>query len=95
MSEIKFGSDEWFIKLNQMIDFPEKFVFYFNKEDNIIQVSRLDSKGKIENARWSAVRPTPLSFHPIGKTAVIDIKEIQTAEEYYEVSKDFKDTWCS
>lgn len=49
MAEVKFGSKEWFEELNSMIQFPEKFTFYYNKRDNIIQVALLETKGRLEN----------------------------------------------
>ncbi|HBK6656854.1 TPA: hypothetical protein LND39_003019, partial [Enterococcus faecium] len=58
MVEVEFGSKEWFEELNSMIKFPEKFTFYYNKRDNIIQVALLETKGRLENTRWSMIKPS-------------------------------------
>lgn len=93
MAQIEFGSKEWFEKLNGIVEFPEKFVFYYNKKENIIQVSKLDTKGKIENARWRSIQPTPLSFHPTDETAVIDVIEVNNAQKYHDILKKLQKIW--
>ncbi len=77
-----------------MIQFPEKFTFYYNKRDNIIQVALLETKGRLENTRWSMIKPSALRFHPKDLTAVVAVKEVQDSQEYYEVVKNLKDIWC-
>lgn len=94
MVEVEFGSKEWFEELNSMIKFPEKFTFYYNKRDNIIQVALLETKGRLENTRWSMIKPSALRFHPKYLTAVVAVKEVQDSQEYYEVVKNLKDIWC-
>ncbi|BDP92870.1 hypothetical protein [Enterococcus faecium] len=94
MAEVEFGSKEWFEELNAMISFPEKFSFYYNKKDNIIQVSVLETKGKLENTRWSTIKPSALKFHPKDLTAVVAVKEVNDAQEYYEEVKKLKEIWC-
>ena len=93
MAQIEFGSEEWFEKLNGIDEFPEKFVFYYNKKENIIQVSKLDTKGKIENARWSSVQPTPLSFYQVDEIAVIDVIEVNNTQEYRNILKKLRTIW--
>lgn len=89
---MKFGSTEWFVKLNEMVCFPEKFAFYYNKKDNVIQVSKVDSKAKNENVRYKDIEPSPLHFHP-KETALIKVKEVSTDKEYYEEIFQLQDLW--
>lgn len=89
---MKFGSPGWFEKLNKMISFPAKFSFYYNKKDNIIQVTKLDSKAKIENVRYKDIEPSPMYFHPV-ETALITVKEISSGQEYHDEIVRLNDVW--
>lgn len=94
MSEIEFGTDKWFEALNDSVDFPQKFAFYYDKKQNIISVLKLETKGKIDNIRWNTIKPSPLMFHPEGRTAVIEVAEIESDDHYYQVLKRLRETWC-
>lgn len=87
-----FGSKEWFKKLNEMVRFPSNFAFYYNKKDNIIQVSKVDSKAKAENVRYKDIKPSPLHFHP-KETALIKVKSISSDKEYYEEIVKIQELW--
>ena len=87
-----FGSEEWFVKLNEMVRFPANFAFYYNKKDNVIQVSKVDSKAKTENIRYKDIAPSPLHFHP-KETALIKVKNISSDKEYYEEVKNIREAW--
>lgn len=89
---MKFGSAEWFAKLNEMVSFPEKFAFYYNKKDNVIQVSKVGSKAKVENVRYQDIEPSPLHFHP-KETALIKVKEVSSDKEYYEEIVQLQGLW--
>lgn len=89
---MKFGSKEWFAKLNEMVNFPAKFAFYYNKRDNIIQVSKVDSKAKVENVRYKDIEPSPLHFHP-RETALIKVKKVSSDKEYYEEIVQLQELW--
>lgn len=89
---MKFGSEEWFTQLNKMVNFPTNFAFYYNKKDNIIQVSKVDSKAKTENIRYKDVEPSPLLFHP-KETALIKAKMIYTDKEYYKELLKLQELW--
>jgi hypothetical protein len=87
-----FGSKEWFKRLNDMVSFPSNFAFYYNKKDNIIQVSKVSSKAKVENIRYKDIQPSPLNFHPV-ETALIKVKQISTDKEYFEEVVTLKEIW--
>jgi hypothetical protein len=89
---LKFGSTEWFVKLNEMVRFPANFAFYYNKRDNIIQVSKVESKAKSENVRYKDIAPSPLHFHP-KETALIKVKSVSSDKEYYEEIVQLQELW--
>jgi hypothetical protein len=89
---LNFGSKEWFKRLNEMVNFPSNFAFYYNKKENIIQVSKVDSKAKVENIRYKDVAPSPLNFHP-KETALIKVKTITSDKEYYEEIVKLQEQW--
>lgn len=89
------GNKEWFKQLNKMVRFPSNFAFYYNKRDDVIQVSKIDSKAKVENIRYKDIEPSPLHFHPIGETALIEVKEISSDKEYYEVFLQLQKVWVT
>jgi hypothetical protein len=66
-----------------MVNFPSNFAVYYNKKKNVIQVSKVDSKAKVENIRYKDVAPSPLHFHP-RETALIKVKQISSDKEYYD-----------
>ena len=94
MDEIKMGSEQWFEKLKQMVIFPKKFIFYFDKKSNYVGSRVVNSKAKIDNIRWTDIKPSALYFQSEENTAIICIKEIQTLLEYYEVIKTLTDEWA-
>ena len=80
---MEFGDKEWFEGLNKRVTFPERFIFYYNKKENLIGVRVLESKARVENARWKDVRPSALSFQNERHTAVLQVKELDSDREYY------------
>ena len=91
---LKVGSKEWLERLNGAVTFPEKFAFYYNKRENIIQIGVVRSKGKVEKIRWSAVKPSPLLFHPEDLTALVAVKNVESDEEYTELVLKYQKLWC-
>lgn len=89
---LKFGSEEWYKELNKRVKFPNKFAFYYNKKDNVIQVSRIGGKASIDNTRYKDIAPTPLRFHPT-ETALIQVKYIITDQQYYKELLDLQRIW--
>lgn len=81
---MKFGDKEWFEKLNSKVDFPERYIYYYNKKENVIVVRLLESKAKIENARWQDVKPSIYAFQLHNDNAVLQVKEIANAQEYHD-----------
>ncbi|MDX8367890.1 hypothetical protein [Cytobacillus sp. IB215665] len=89
---MKFGSIDWFYKLNEMVSFPAKFAFYYNKRDNVIQVSKVNSKAMVENIRYRDIEPSPLHFHP-KETALIKVIEISSDKEYHDEIVQLQEIW--
>lgn len=81
---MKIGSEEWFVLLNDSTSFPVKLIYFYNRKSNAIAVRKLESKAKIDNARWQDVKPSGLAFQIERDNAVIQVKEIASDKEYYE-----------
>ncbi|WJV20795.1 hypothetical protein QU593_10295 [Rossellomorea marisflavi] len=79
---MKLGSEEWFEKLNETVRFPATFAYYYNKKDNLIQVSNIESKAEINNIRYKNLKTSSFT-HPI-ETALIDVLRIESDKHYYE-----------
>lgn len=90
---MKIGSEEWFVLLNDSISFPARCIYFYNKKLNTIAVRRLESKAKIENARWQDVKPTALAFQIEKDNAVIQVKEIVSDKQYYEELLTLQKEW--
>lgn len=90
---MEYGDKEWLEKLNQKVKFPERFIYYFNKKENVITVRLLESKAKIENARWQDVKPSALALQIDRDNAVIQVKDIASAEMYVGELDRLQDEW--
>ena len=90
---MKFGSDEWMEKLRGRVKFPARFIYYYDKKDNVITVRTLESKAKIENVRYQDIRPSALAFQQERDNAIIQVKEISSAEDYYDELVNLQEEW--
>ena len=90
---MKFGSDEWMEKLMDRVVFPARFIYYYDKKDNVITVRTLESKAKIENVRYQDIRPSALAFQLERDNAIIQVKEISSAEDYCDELVNLQEEW--
>lgn len=89
---MKFGDEEWFKKLNEMVKFPKKFSYFYNRKENRIHVCSVESKAQLDNIRWKDLRPDMFIFVP-NDSALITVKEIRSAQHYYDEVVQLMEAW--
>jgi hypothetical protein len=80
-------------KVNEHYSFPCKMVFYLIKNRNgstAICSAEIKSQCQIENVRYSRIAIKPFDSEA---SAILSVKKIFNAEEYFEEVKRLKRTW--
>lgn len=90
---MKFGSQEWIEKLEDMVSFPTTFAFYYSKKDDYIFVNKVHTKGKPENIKFEKLDLTNQPVLMPKPLALVDVKTINTAQEYYTECKKIAEQW--
>lgn len=83
---MKIGSNEWFEKLNEMTKFPSYFAFYLLQKDDTksIAVKIVESKAKdADGIKYGALTPTLAWLLTGSSIALIDVSNVNDANEYY------------
>ena len=92
---MKFGSKEWFEKLEERVKFPAKVAFYFDKEDKRVTSRVIDSKAKVENTRYTDIKPTALAFQIERNLAIICVRQIQSANDFFQTLLAIQEEWSA
>jgi len=93
---MKIGSIEWFEKLNEMTKFPSYFAFYLLQKDDTksIAVKIVESKAKdADGIKYRALTPTLALLLTGSSIALIDVSNVNDANEYYKKIKTLTDKW--
>lgn len=93
---MKIGSVEWFEKLNEMTKFPSYFAFYLLQKDDTksIAVKIVESKAKdADGIKYGALTPTLALLLTGSSIALIDVSNVNDANEYYKKLIMLTDKW--
>lgn len=90
---MEYGSEEWFEKVNEHYQFPCKIAFIMIKENDdstSICTTVIKSKSQLENVKYSHISKDTWTSKG---SAVLSVKEIQSAKGYFDESERLKDVW--
>lgn len=91
---MEFGSKEWFEKVNEIYDFPVIIAFYLSNKSKSINSMVVQSKSNnVGDIKYSKVAPYT-TLENGEKLALLNVKRIHSADEYYDIIKQMKEDWC-
>jgi len=93
---MKIGSAEWFKQLNEMTKFPTYFAFYLLQKDDTksIAVKIVESKAKdADGIKYGALTPTLALLLTGSSIALIDVSNVNDANEYHKKLITLTDKW--
>ncbi|MFD2334671.1 hypothetical protein ACFSR7_35965 [Cohnella sp. GCM10020058] len=90
-NEVRFGNEEWFRKLNELVSFPGIFAFYISN-DKSVHVKKVETKAeRPESMLYRLVKPS--SYSDGFRMALAGAKRIHSPQEYFEECKRVMDAW--
>lgn len=90
---LEFGDKEWFEKIGEHYEFPVVMAFFVSNKSNSILNTVIDTKAyDVGNIKYSKVAPNAILDND-EKIALVSVKRIHSANQYYEWTKKLKEEW--
>lgn len=88
---MKFGSKEWFEKLEELFDFPSVFAFFIASDMKIYSEVVETKAEDLWEVQYKMLEPPFMLGRE--KTALASLKRCNSAQDYYEEVVRLKEVW--